>query len=142
MIAEQRAISGVGTSVQNPELFIELMLKCAISDYDKVKDLEGRCLFDRGIPDLLAYTKYYGLDDAHVRAAAAKHKYAQKIFYAPAWADIFTNDADRKLTFKQAETFGRLIKSAYNDLGYDLHTVPFGNPGTRAAHILKAMRSQ
>lgn len=143
VIAQERVISGVGTSVQNPELFIQLMLKCAVMDYENVRQTEdGRCLFDRGIPDLLAYTKYYGLSDAQVIAASAQHKYARKVFYTPAWADIFTNDADRKLTFKQAETFGRLIKSAYEDLGYDLHIVPYSNPGTRAAHILKVMRSQ
>ena len=133
VLAEQRRIGGAATGDQDPAAFVAQMRDLAISDYEQAA---GITVFDRGLPDLLAFTQYYKLADAPVRAAIEKHRYRSPVFFFPPWEEIYENDDERTLDFDGAAAFGELTRAGYLSSGYELISVPAGLPEARAQFIL------
>lgn len=131
IIAQQRAIHGDGLYDKDPQLFKELMLSRAISDFVEA-DGQRRCLFDRGIPDLLAYSDCFDLVQGAEIRAAALYQYNKTVFFAPSWEVIYSNDEDRKISFQHAKAFGDNLKVIYQELGYNLVELPFVSIDERA----------
>nr|WP_070960516.1 AAA family ATPase [Hyphomonas sp. Mor2] len=136
VLAHERQTGGRATGDQDQALFVERMLELALNDYRRA---EGVTLFDRGLPDLLAFCAHYGLPDDHVRDAVSAHRYHPTVFFLPPWEDIYATDDERLLDFVGAAAFGNLIQSAYEQSGYDLIDVPKTPPHERAKFILERM---
>ena len=134
ILAEERRTGGTATGDQDHTLFVERMLDLALSDY---RAATGLTLFDRGLPDLLAFCAHYGIADGLVRAAVDAHRYQAKVFFLPSWNEIYTTDEERVLDFDGARAFGALIRTAYEQSGYDLIDVPKVSPAARATFVLK-----
>jgi len=75
---------------------------------------------DRGIPDSIAYYKFYGFDLNEVLKFCKEKRY-KKIFFLESLP--FEKDYARIENEKQAKKLSELIKRAYLDLGYDVVTV-------------------
>ncbi|NQY96486.1 MAG: AAA family ATPase [Henriciella sp.] len=134
VLAHERRTGGRATGDQDQALFVARMLDLALSDYQSAV---GPTLFDRGLPDLLAFCAHYGLPDNRVHAAVQAHRYRQAVFFLPAWKEIYSTDDERLLDFAGAEAFGELIRTAYEQSGYDLIEVPKASPHERAAFVLE-----
>jgi predicted ATPase len=79
----------------------------------------GRCFFDRGLPDLIGYLTHGGRtapDDWR----KASRVYAPVVFFAPPWAEIYVNDAERPQSFAEARSLSAHIRRAYSDCGFRL----------------------
>jgi len=76
---------------------------------------------DRGIPDSIAYYKFYGFDLSEILKFCKEKRYKKIFFLEPL---PFEKDYARIENEKQAKRLGELIKKAYLDLGYDVVTVP------------------
>lgn len=143
VIAQQRAVGG--TSEQDPGLFVDLMLARAIDDHAR-NAASGHAagaapvVFDRGIPDLFAYAGHYGLDSAPIAAAAHQNRYNPTVFFAPAWAEIYTQDEERTMTFDAARQFGDAILQAYVETGYRLVELPRAAVARRRDAVLAALQ--
>lgn len=124
ILAEQRLINGMGVPEKNADLFSMLMLSRSIHTYYENSSAEEPVIFDRGIPDIVAYARLFGLDDVPYRNAAMEFKYNATVFYFPAWEEIYTTDAERKMSFEQARVFGDDVRSVYKGLGYQIVEVP------------------
>ena len=133
VLAEERQTGGRATGEQDPALFVERMLQVAVTDYDRAS---GPTVFDRGLPDLLAFCAHYGLADAHVREEIRARPYRSPVFFLPAWSEIYCQDDERKLDFEGADAFGALIAEAYRTSGYDLIHVPKASLEDRCAFVL------
>lgn len=133
VLAAQRQIGGTATGDQDPAAFVAEMLLLATEDYDRAA---GKTVFDRGLPDLLAFTAYYQLDDQPARTAIEARRYRAPIFFFPPWEEIYENDPERTLDFQGAADFGELIRVGYRQSGYELIDVPPGLPEARARYIL------
>lgn len=133
VLAEQRRIGGTATGEQNPEAFVSQMLALSVQDYDAAR---GPTLFDRGLPDLLAFTTYYQLPDADIRQAIGTRRYHPIVFVLPSWEAIYRQDDERRLDFEGAHAFGELTQTAYLEAGYELVEVPKVTLAERAAFIL------
>jgi predicted ATPase len=70
ILAEQRRIHARGVPEKDPDLFSMLMLSRAIHDYQAKSALEEPVVFDRGIPDMVAYARLFRLDETPYRNAA------------------------------------------------------------------------
>lgn len=82
-------------------------------------------MFDRGVPDVVGYLRVSGLPvPSHVERAAQTIRYHRGVFIGPPWAAIFTQDAERKQSFAEAEATYRAMVDVYGDLGYDLAPLP------------------
>jgi predicted ATPase len=134
-IAEQRAISGQGVYDRDPALFVQLMLERALTDLGSAASSEQPVFFDRGIPDLVGYCQLFDLDPTRAWEAARLHRYNNVVFAMPPWPEIYTTDADRKMTFEFAAAFGRHVLTVYEELGYSVVDVPRSSPAERARFI-------
>ncbi|MEO1662390.1 MAG: AAA family ATPase [Pseudomonadota bacterium] len=132
VLANERATGGTATGDQDPAAFISRMRETRIRDYSQAS---GLTLFDRGLPDLLAFCRFYGVSDGVVRAAITGHPYRPKVFFLPAWQAIYQQDAERRLDFAGAQAFGALTRDGYIQSGYQLVDVPVGPVAARAAFV-------
>ena len=139
IIAQQRAIDGDGLYDKKPQLFKELMLSRAMNDFIEV-DAQIPHLFDRGIPDLLAYSDCFGLARGSEVKAAQLYRYNKTVFFTPSWEAIYSNDEDRTISFQQAKAFGDNLKIIYQELGYVLIELPYVSIDERVIFISETIR--
>lgn len=133
----ERASGGTATGEQDAAAFVTRMLDMSIADYAAAN---GPTLFDRGLPDLLAFCTYYQLPDQNVRTAIKAHPYQPPVFMLPSWPEIYQTDSERTLDFVSAAAFGDLTRQAYLRSGYSLVDVPKTSREARLAFILKALK--
>ncbi|MEK7601367.1 MAG: ATP-binding protein [Patescibacteria group bacterium] len=90
---------------------------------------------DRGIPDIVAYYRKFNLsDDTVLKDALASARY-KKVFLLDMIE--FTNDTQRYESPEEAAALHRLIRTAYEELKYDIVEVPVLPVPERADFILK-----
>lgn len=135
VIEQQRLIDGDGVYDKNPFLFKELMLSKMLNDFESAPKYD-LVFFDRGLPDLIAYSKCFNLDIGKELQASRTHLYNPTVFFAPAWEQIYTNDIERRLTFDAAKVFERDLRQAYVELEYQLIDIPLLPVSERVSFIL------
>ncbi len=139
VIADQRATGGRGTSDQDPALFVELMLECALADYRRHAESDKPVVFDRGLPDLITYADHFGLDSTNIRRACERHRYETKVLFAPAWEAIYTTDEERTMSFEATIEFGASLQEAYLNMGYEIEVLPEASVEARVDLLLSTI---
>jgi predicted ATPase len=135
ILAEQRASGGDGTPEQNAAKFVDLLLQRSIATHADAQAHDGTTLFDRGVPDCVAYAQILGTDPMPSAQAAAIHRYNAVALVTKPWEEIYTTDDERKMTFAHTVEFQRFIELAYEICGYTLVEVPRGPIEQRAAFV-------
>lgn len=135
ILAEQRNIGGDGVPEQNPKLFTQLLLSRAIYQYKQMQATHEIVIFDRGIPDNIAYAQLFNLDYAPAHQAAKLYRYSTDIFIFPAWDEIYTTDDERIMSFEAAKAFGDDVHKIYKEYGYNLIEIPCVSPKERMKFI-------
>ncbi len=139
VLQQQRLINGEGVYDKNPFLFKELMLSKMLDDYENAPPYD-LVFFDRGLPDLIAYSKCFHLDIGAELQASRTYRYNPVVFFAPMWRDIFINDAERKLSVEEAQVFENDLRVAYADLGYHVVDIPSAAVAERVGFILNRIQ--
>lgn len=139
ILAEQRSIDGNGLPGKDARLFVDLMLSRMIGEYNRIENPSAPVFFDRGIPDMLGYASLFGLDYPPGQNAARKYRYNPRVFFAPAWEEIYTTDEERILSFEVARQFGDDLRAIYAQSGYELIDLPCTPIEERADFILNAL---
>jgi predicted ATPase len=142
ILAEQRLIKAMGVPEKNADLFCMLMLSRSIHNYYEHSSVEESVVFDRGIPDMVAYASLFRLDETSYFNAAKEFRYNTTVFYFPAWEEIYTNDAERKMSFEDAKEFGTVVRSIYDNFGYRILEVPQFSLEERVKFILDRISNQ
>jgi predicted ATPase len=135
ILQEQRTILARGVPEIDADLFTQLMLSRATSYYMDNFPTETITVFDRGIPDMIAYAELFGLDTKIYYNSANEYRYHHRVFWFKGWQDIYKNDEERKMTFQQADEFGERVHEIYRELGYDIIPVPMLPIDDRAEFI-------
>jgi predicted ATPase len=135
LIAEHRGLTGEFTLDDRPDLFVERLTARSVKNYRSVAD-PTVAVFDRGIPDCVAYASVYGIDTRPALEAAVAYSYENPVFVAPPWEEIYTTDDMRKATFAEAEAFHAEVISTYDRLGYELVEIPKMPVAERASFVL------
>lgn len=122
VIQEQHQIGGDKVPWQNLSEFAEICFE-RMSEQLYECEPEGKCFFDRGLPDIIAYVRRGGL--------AVPPKYFQKsdqynktVFLAPPWKEIFINDAERPESFEDAMEISIFLRNTYEELGFTVIELP------------------
>jgi len=139
ILAEQRAIESDGVPEQNSELFCKLMLSRALQNYSQGMNGSEVQVFDRGIPDMIAYAELFSIDPTSFYRASDQNRYNPRVFFFEGWPEIYTNDSERKISFEGARMFGESVRSIYQKLGYQLLNVPFQSIEERTNFILERL---
>jgi len=117
--------------------FAKLSLDKMIFDYESVNQ-QDIAFFDRGIPDIIAYLRVGGLRVPPINyEAAEKFSYANPVFIAPPWKEIYVNDNERWQTFGEACVLYETITSVYSDLGYRIIELPCATVRERVDFVLR-----
>lgn len=137
IIRDQSAIGGPALPWSDRALFTELMLSWEMRSYQAAIEQEGPVFFDRGVPDTLGYLRLCGLAvPDHVGIAAKRCRYNPRVFVAPPWPEIFTQDEERKQTLDEAERTCHALVGVYAELGYELVWLPLAPVETRLRFML------
>jgi predicted ATPase len=142
ILAEPRRNKEMGVPEKNAELFCMLMLSRSIHNYSENRAVEKTVVFDRGIPDMVAYAKLFTLDETSYAIAAREFRYNPTVFYLPPWEEIYTNDSERKMSFEDAKAFGATVRSIYERLGYHILEVPRISLGERVQFLIDRIASR
>jgi len=137
ILAQQRSVQGNGLPERDPRLFVKLMFSRMLDAYQQTDALLGPVLFDRGIPDILAYAALFGIEFPPGENAAHLYRYNPHVFVAPAWEEIYCMDDERTLPFFQAREFGNSVRAIYERFGYTLIDLPCVGVEERADFILR-----
>ena len=135
ILAEQRSIGDEGVPERNPKLFTQLLLSRAIYQYKQMQYGHATVIFDRGIPDNIAYAQLFKLDYLPVHNAARLYPYDSNVFIFPAWEKIYITDDERTMSFAAAKSFGDNVRKIYKENGYTLIEVPCLTPEERVRFI-------
>jgi predicted ATPase len=135
VLAEQRAVGGSATPERDPRAFVECLLRMTIDDHAAERSLGGTAVFDRGVPDCIAYATVLGVDPAAATRAAATHRYAREVLLLEPWEQIYTGDDERTMTYAATIPFHAALIDAYERSGYDLVVIPRGSIEERLAFV-------
>jgi predicted ATPase len=136
IIQDQVAIGGVALPWLDRMAFAELMLSWEIRSYEAAQKIPGPVFFDRGVPDVLGYLRLSGLPvPSYVESAARRLRYYRRVFLAPPWPAIFTQDAERRQTLAEAEATYQTMVEVYSGLGYELVPLPLVPVQERVAFV-------
>ncbi|MBK9332000.1 MAG: AAA family ATPase [Ignavibacteria bacterium] len=136
ILEEQRSVVGNGVPEKDPELFCQLMLSRSLHQFKSNADYEGPVIFDRGIPDLIAYADLFGIIKNVYMNAAKIYLYNKNVFMFNGIEEIYTTDNERKMDFVAAEKFGFKVNDIYKELGYNVTEVPFLSEEERSEFII------
>lgn len=89
-------------------------------------------LFDRGIPDTMAYCQLRGLDDSEGRKAAKQSEYSHIFVFDPL---PFEQDYARIEDDEQVQRLNRLLEQAYRTQGFRVTRIPVASVEERADMI-------
>jgi len=120
------AISNPLVFVDDPFAFNTNLIKLRVKDYkDTAGKRENTLLFyDRGIPDVLAYMKYFGQSypDSFVESCK-DHRY-DAVFIMPPWSEIYVADNERLESYEEALALDQHLTETYENLDYSPIIVP------------------
>ena len=124
----------------DPLLFSRLLLEKRIAQYQEAeKQLETHIFIDRGIPDVTAYLDYIGNSyPENFIEANTVHRY-DKIFILPVWKEIHNTDTERYESYEQSLKIQEYLVETYQNLNYDLISVPKMSIEERAKFILEKL---
>jgi predicted ATPase len=135
ILKEQRAIGGRALPEVDPGLFIQMMRERATAQYQAALRCSGPVIFDRGMPDFIAYTRHFNLNEEDDLKAAHEFRYAAQVFICTPWEAIYTTDSERKMSFAAVQDFHESLVKIYQDLGYRLCELPRLNVRERARFL-------
>ena len=142
IIRDQVRIGGPARPWADRAMFAELMLGWELRSWHEARASGAPVLMDRGIPDVVGYLTLCGLPvPAHVEAAARLCRYNRRVFLAPYWDAIFTQDAERRQDRHEAEATGKVMAETYARLGYQIIELPLAGIEARADFMAESLRA-
>lgn len=101
------------------------MLAWELRSWREAHAAAGPVFFDRGVPDTLGYLRLTGLPiPAHMHEAARRFRYHRRVFIAPPWPEIFTQDSERRQTLEETRRTHDAMVEIYAELDYELVALP------------------
>jgi predicted ATPase len=140
IIQDQVAIGGTALPWSDRAAFAELMLGWEMRSHRAAQVIGKTVVFDRGVPDVMGYLRLCELPvPPHVARAAELFRYNARVFIAPLWPEIFTQDTERKQSLAEAEATYHAVAGAYSGLGYELVPLPLAPVAERADFVMSAI---
>lgn len=132
IIRSQREIGGCALPWADRQSFAELMLSWEIRSHREASARGEVVILDRGIPDVLGYLMVCDLPiPEHVRKAATLYRYSPRVFIAPHWPAIFSQDQERRQSSEEARVTYEVMRQVYSDLHYELIELPLTSVNER-----------
>jgi len=127
---------GMELRAADPLGFAEAMLEAHLREFERHEDKPGPVLFDRGFPDVVGFLDVSGLSiPKAVDAACRRLRYTGPILRAPAWAEIYAQDAERIQDWEQAVASDEAVTAAWRRYGYEPVDLPLAPVSERLRFV-------
>lgn len=137
VVKEQMLIGGDALPWANVAQFVELTVSRSIYHMTNAARSDRLSFFDRGIIDQLGGFRQLNLPvPRHLLTAAERLRYHERVFLAPPWPEIFTNDSERRHNFDEAAASYESLLRTYESFGYRAIVLPKVTVAARADFIL------
>ncbi len=147
MTSKAKKEGGSNNMVSNPLVFVDdslqfnkdLLYGRAAHFQQAVISKTDVHIFDRGIPDVLAYMDFF--DQSYGRefiSTCENHRY-DMIFIAPPWKEIYISDNERLETFEEAQSIHDALMHTYTRFGYDPILIPKKTVPERVSFVLETI---
>ncbi|HEY0334467.1 MAG TPA: AAA family ATPase [Stenotrophomonas sp.] len=142
IVQEQERNGGSLFPWTHRQSFMEEVLARNIQAYDAAQALPSPVFFDRGIPECLAHMRLLGLETRPEHEGDLRQRrYANIVFVAQPWPEIYVCDRWRRATFDRAARSFEPTVSAYTDWGYRTQVIPQVSVAERVAFILRQIET-
>jgi predicted ATPase len=141
VLAKHRDSADFDGQPLSPEAFVERMLDCATEAYQRVEAASTPAFFDRGLPDCIAYARWFDVDPSAAIELSNRYRYHNEALILAPWADIYTTDDERIMTYEMTVGFHEVIEATYIESGYQLIEVPRLPVDERATWVLDRLAS-
>ena len=124
----------------DPLLFSKMLLEGREKQFLEADQTNNDLIFfDRGIPDIPAYLRYFKTDfPSYFTEKSEQYRYDKVFLFSP-WEEIFVSDNERYENFNQSKEIHTFLIDTYQKLGYNLINVPFGNVNDRTNFIINSL---
>ena len=123
LIAEQSESTGEQSLDGTPHIFVERLIARSVEKFDAAADAE-RVIYDRGLPDCVAYAQVFGVGPGPALLAATARRYSNPVYIAPPWQSVYSVDEMRRASFEQVVRFHNELVTTYRSLDYELVELP------------------
>lgn len=140
VIKAEQARGGYALPWADRAAFAEAMLNLDLAAHARRTDVVEPTFHDRGIPDIIGYLALCDLPiPARLDEAARTRRYHSKVFIAPFWPEIFTQDAERHQDPDEARRTFDAMARTYPVYGYELVELPKVSVEARVRFILERL---
>lgn len=131
---------GMALRERDPQGFAEAMLEAHRREFERFADHPGPVLFDRGFPDVVGFLDVSGLPvSPAIDRACRTLRYHGSVFRAPAWADIYAQDAERIQDWAGAVASDEAVTAAWQRYGYEVAELPLAPVEKRLDFLSKLL---
>lgn len=125
----------------DPERFVQKLRERAEAQYREASKGPAPAFLDRGVVEPFAWYRRTGRAvPAEVERAARAYRYAEPVFLAPPWPEIFTGDAERRHGLDEAVAEYDALVEAFALLGYRTVVLPKTSVAARADFVLAVLQ--
>lgn len=121
----------------DPERFVQKLRERAEAQYREASRSPAPAFLDRGVVEAFAW--YWRMGRAvppEAERAASDCRYAEPVFLAPPWQEIFIGDAERRHALDEAVAEYEALVEAFALLGYRTVVLPKTSVAARADFVL------
>jgi predicted ATPase len=141
IVREQHLAGGRGLPWEDADRFIEMLFDRARQQYRAATAGRAPNFLDRGLVEPFAWYRRTGRPvPGEVERAVRSLRYAEPVFLAPPWPEIFVGDAERRHGFEAATAEYTALVEAFALLGYRTIELPKTSIEARADFVLAAVR--
>jgi len=138
VVAQQLKTGGTALPWLDLKAFLEQALAMAEQDYAAARDTSGISIFDRSLIDAASALRHLG-DDRWYERLRSEFRYDNQVFLTPPWPEIYATDNERRHGFEDAVGEYQRLCRDYDDLGYDVVTLPRISVQDRVEFVLEAL---
>lgn len=125
IVKEQQSVDGDGLPWKNATKFAELCVSRAMYFYNLALPLDTPVFFDRSVIDNISGIERSGLPiPVYFPRTLERYRYAQRVFMAPPWRELFVQDDERQHSYAEAEKEFYGLQQAYAANGYEVILIP------------------
>lgn len=134
---------GMALRASDPLGFAEAMAEAHRREFERHAGRPGPVLYDRGFPDVVGFLDVSGMTVPRaVDQACRTLRYSGPILRAPAWAQIYVQDAERIQDWEQAVASDQAVTAAWKRYGYAVTDLPLVPVELRLDFLRKLLNYQ
>ncbi len=138
IVAEELANNGDALPWKDLRAFSQRAVAMARADLAMAERLEGQVVFDRGLVDAAVAAEFAGGAPYRQVLGDVRH-YADRVFIAPPWPEIFVADAEGRHGIEAATAEYSRLFQAFEDLGYAICMLPKVSVSERVDYVLSTL---